>query len=98
MEVSTCVNKIGDMNTTHSPTFYAICLRGKLDLEQAAWLPELTHAEDEDGNTLLTGELPDQAALMGILFRIHNLNLTILCVKMKFQSTHVEKNKDEQVV
>ncbi len=74
------------MNTNQHPTFYEIRLRGKLDIEQAAWFPELIHAEGDDGNTLLAGELPDQAALMGVLFRAHNLNLTILCVKLKFPS------------
>ena len=71
------------MKTNQRPIFYKIRLRGKLDLEQAAWFPELVRAENEDGNTLLVGELPDQAALMGVLFRAHNLNLTILCVKIK---------------
>ncbi len=60
---------------------YRIILRGTLDLEQAAWFPELTHAPADDSNTLLTGELPDQSALMGILFRAHNLNLQILSVE-----------------
>ncbi|MFZ5883055.1 MAG: hypothetical protein ACOYYI_04675 [Chloroflexota bacterium] len=60
---------------------YHILLRGKLDLEQASWFPELTYAEADDGNTLLAGELPDQSALMGILFRAHNLNLQILSVE-----------------
>ena len=72
------------MNERH---LYQILLRGKLDLEQAAWFPELIHAEDETGNTLLTGELPDQAALMGILFRAHNLNLNILCVRTNTYKT-----------
>lgn len=62
---------------------YHILLRGKLDLEQASWFPELTHAEADDGNTLLSGELPDQSALMGVLFRAHNLNLQILSVEVK---------------
>lgn len=92
------VNKIGSMNTDRRPTFYKIRLRGKLDLELASWFSELSCAEDDDGNTLLAGELPDQAALMGILFRAHNLNLTILCLKMKFADEHVEGNKDEQAV
>lgn len=71
---------------------YHILLRGKLDLEQAAWFPELTHAEADDGNTLLSGELPDQAALMGILFRAHNLNLTMLGVHIKTGKTGKLKN------
>ena len=75
------------MNTNQRPTIYKIRLRGKLDLEQVAWFPELVHAENEDSNTLLVGELPDQAALLGVLFRAHNLNLTILCVKIKTGKT-----------
>lgn len=59
---------------------YHILLRGPLSIELAAWFPELAHAEAGDGNTLLVGELPDQSALMGILFRAHNLNLTILAL------------------
>lgn len=85
------------MSTNQHPIFYKIRLRGKLDLEQAAWFPELVHAEDDDGNTLLTGELPDQAALMGILFRAHNLNLMILCMKLKFPSEYYE-DKDEKEI
>lgn len=60
-----------------------IRLRGKLDPELAAWFPELIHAEADDGNTLLTGKLPDQAALIGILFRAHNLNLEILSMEVQ---------------
>lgn len=86
------------MNTNQRPIFYKIRLRGKLDLEQAAWFPELVHAEDDDGNTLLVGELPDQAALMGVLFRAHNLNLMILWVKLKFPAAHYERNQDEQTI
>lgn len=80
------------MNANQRPIFYKIRLGGKLDLEQAAWFPELIHTEDDDGNTLLVGELPDQAALMGVLFRAHNLNLKILCVKIKTGKTGELKN------
>ena len=85
------------MNTNQHPTFYKIRQRGKLDLGQAAWFPELVHAEDDDGNTLLVGELPDQAALIGVLFRAQNLNLMILCMKLKFPNEYFE-DKDEKAI
>lgn len=72
-----------DMTTERISTLYLIRLRGILDLEQAAWFPELIHADEADGDTRLHGELPDQSALLGILFRIHNLNLQILSVEVK---------------
>ena len=80
-----------DMNTKRTPTSYLIRLRGKLDPELASWFPELSLTEEADGNTILVGELPDQSALLGILFRIHNLNLQILSVQIqKFQTTETQ--------
>jgi hypothetical protein len=72
-----------DMNTERTLTSYIICLRGKLDPELASWFPELSFTDEADGKTVLVGELPDQSALLGILFRIHNLNLKILSVEMQ---------------
>lgn len=72
-----------DMNTERTLTSYLICLRGKLDLELVSWFPELSLTDEADKETWLVGELPDQAALLGILFRIHNLNLQILSVEMQ---------------
>ena len=69
------------MNERHLHS-YQIVLRGKLDLEQASWFPELSYTVNEDGDTQLSGELPDQSALIGILFRAHNLNLQILSVEV----------------
>ena len=69
------------MNERHLHS-YQIVLHGKLDLEQASWFPELSYTVNEDGDTQLSGELPDQSALIGILFRAHNLNLQILSVEV----------------
>jgi len=60
--------------------FYQIRLLGLLDEDRAAWFSELTITADPDRNSLLTGILPDQSALIGILHRAHNLNLLILSV------------------
>jgi hypothetical protein len=67
------------MNEHHLHLFQII-LRSKLDRERAAWFPEMSSTASEDTNTRLIGELPDQSALLGILFRAHNLNLQILSV------------------
>jgi hypothetical protein len=62
------------------PEHYEIKIEGHLDprwSERFAGL-ELTHLEE--GETLLTGSLPDQAALHGLLERIRDLNLTLISV------------------
>lgn len=62
------------------PQYYEIKVKGHLDqrwLEAFAGL-KLTHLE---GNgTLLSGLLPDQAALHGLFERIRDLNLTLISV------------------
>lgn len=80
-----------DMHTEPTLTSYLIRLRGKLDPELAAWFPELSLTDEADGNTFLRGELPDQSALLGILFRIHNLNLTLLSVETGASETLSEQ-------
>ena len=79
------------MNTNQRPTIYKIRLRGKLDLELVSWFPELSISDEADGNSLLAGNLPDQSALLGLLFRIHNLNLHILSVEAGASETLSEQ-------
>ena len=62
------------------PTFYQIRVKGHLDDTLAGWFEDLTVSNLEDGNALLSGPLPDQAALQGILKRVSNLGLTLISV------------------
>lgn len=59
---------------------YHIQVRGHLDERWSDWFDgfELVYCNEE---TILTGSVPDQAALHGILARIRDLGLIILCVK-----------------
>lgn len=62
------------------PEYYQIKIKGHLDpcwSESFASL-KLTHIEGD--GTLLSGTLPDQAALHGLLERIRDLNLTLISV------------------
>lgn len=61
-------------------TQYQIKVRGYLDVALADMFDGLTLFNLEDGDTLLTGSLPDQAALQGVLKRISNLGLTLVSV------------------
>jgi hypothetical protein len=59
---------------------YQIKIKGHLDDTLAAWFEDMTVSNLEEGIALLSGPLPDQAALQGILNRISNLGLTLISV------------------
>lgn len=62
------------------PTFYWIRLKGHLGRQRMDWFEGLTIMLEQDGTTLLTGPLVDQAALHGILRRIRDLGMPLLSV------------------
>jgi hypothetical protein len=63
------------------PHIYEICFRGQLAGRHARWFDEMAIINLPDGNTMLTGELPDQPALYGILNRIRDLDLELISVR-----------------
>jgi len=62
------------------PTVYQIKIKGYLDEALAGWFEDMTVTNLEEGEALLTGPLPDQAALQGLLKRISNLGLILISV------------------
>ncbi len=66
----------GTMNVI--PNRFEIRVRGQLGKEWTDWFEGLELRPLEDGEMILNGSIPDQAALMGILNKLHRLNLTIL--------------------
>lgn len=63
-----------------NPIFYQIRVKGHLDDVMAGWFDDLTISNEEKGETLIFGYLPDQAALQGVLKRISNLGLTLISI------------------
>ena len=57
----------------YKPGFYEIRIKGHLDDQWANWFGGLTLTLKEDGNTLLTGIVADQAALHGLLKKVRDL-------------------------
>ena len=60
--------------------FYEIRLKGHLDARWANRFEGLTITLEEDGDTLLTGPVVDQAALHGLLKRVRDLGMPLLSV------------------
>ena len=62
------------------PQLYEIRLKGHLDDRWAEWFDGLTITLEEDGDTLLTGPVIDQAALHGLLKKVRDLGLPLVSV------------------
>ena len=65
---------------TANTAYYEICLQGQLHARWADWFDGMTIALDNNGNTLLSGTIVDQAALHGILKKVRDAGLTLLSV------------------
>ncbi len=57
---------------------YEIKIQGRLDPRWSDWFAGMRITPLENGETLIAGVLPDQAALHGLLERIRDLNLTLI--------------------
>jgi hypothetical protein len=68
---------IGNHN---EPALYEIRLKGHLADRWAGWFEGLAITLEEDGDTLLTGPVVDQAALHGLLKKVRDLGLPLLSV------------------
>ena len=62
------------------PVTYQIRVKGNLDQKWSDWFDGLAIEPQAGGETLLTGLVPDQAALHGVLLKLHNLGLPLLRV------------------
>jgi len=61
---------------------YKIRMKGHLRSQWTEWFEGLTITIEEDGNTLLTGSLIDQASLHGILKKVRDLGMPLLSVNI----------------
>jgi hypothetical protein len=62
------------------PEHFEIKLKGHLDQRWSEWFSGLKLTYPEVDETLLSGSLPDQSALHGLLERIRDLNITLISV------------------
>lgn len=62
------------------PWFYDIRVEGQLTDSWTDWFAGLAIQSGADSMTILCGFLPDQAALLGVLNKLHALNLSLISV------------------
>ncbi len=75
---------------------YEIRLKGHLDDRCAEWVEGLTITLEENGDTLLTGPVVDQAALHGLLRKVRDLGLSLVSVnRVQSNETHPYRARKE---
>jgi hypothetical protein len=62
------------------PMVYQIRLRGHLGRQWAEWFGDVTITLEDNGETLLTCPVVDQAALHGLLRKVRDLGLPLISV------------------
>ena len=65
---------------TSNARYYEIRLKGHLEARWVQWFDGLTITLEDNGDTLLTGLVIDQAALHGLLKKVHDLGMPLISV------------------
>jgi hypothetical protein len=75
--------------------FYKIRIKGHLADRWVNWFGGLTITLEDNGNTLLTGPVVDQAALHGLLRKVRDLGMPLLSVD-RVEPGHLDMTDSEQ--
>jgi hypothetical protein len=76
---------------------YQLKLKGQLGRQWTDWFDGLTLTLAEDGDTLLTGPVADQAALYGLLKRVRDLGISLVSVNpVRFDRKQLEKGEKNE--
>jgi hypothetical protein len=69
-----------EANEKAQPLVYQIRIQGHLGREWADWFEGLAITLEDNGETLLTGPVVDQAALHGLLRKVRDVGMPLLSV------------------
>ena len=64
----------------NQPAVYRIRVKGHLGCQWADWFGGLSVTPEDNGDTLVTGMVPDQAALHGLLKKVRDLGMPLVSV------------------
>ena len=73
----------------------AIIVKGYIDSSWSDWLGEMTIDHTDEGNTQLSGQIRDQAALNGLLSQIFNLGFHLISVTSERITRSSGEKEDE---
>ena len=73
-------NELNPKTDPSQPVVYQIRIKGQLDSQWTDWFGGLFITLEDNGDTLLTGPVIDQAALHGLLKKVRDLGLPLVSV------------------
>ena len=71
-------NKLDPKTDPDQPLVYQIRLQGHLGRNWTHWFGDVTITLEDNGETLLTGQVVDQAALHGLLRKVRDLGMPLI--------------------
>ncbi len=81
---------------TSQPMVYQIRIKGQLDSQWSDWFSGMTISLD-NGDTLMTGQVIDQAALHGLLKKVRDLGMPLVSVvQIQVLDSHQNDSKKEK--
>ena len=73
-------NELEPKTDPSQPVVYQIRIKGHLGSQWTDWFEGLTITLEDNGDTLLTGPVVDQAALHGLLKKVRDLGMPLVSV------------------
>lgn len=73
-------NELNSKTDADESTVYQIRIKGHLGAQWADWFGGVTITLEDNGDTLLTGPVVDQAALHGLLKKVRDLGTPLISV------------------
>ena len=74
------LNELHHQHDPEATMVYQIRVKGHLGTQWTDWFEGLAITLEEDGDTLLTGPVIDQAALYGLLKKVRDLGIPLVSV------------------